>query len=84
MNASSVNHSATEKDRRMNIQNEYLQPRLVAIPKAAQLLGIGRTKTYELIGDGLLDTMNIGGRRLVTLRSIDRLIEQATTQGEAA
>lgn len=68
----------------MKLESEYLQPRLVAIPKAAQLLGIGRTKTYDLISDGLLDTISIGGRRLVTLRSIDRLIEQAITHGEAA
>lgn len=63
--------------------NEYLQPRLVSISKAAELLGIGRTKTYALIDEKLLETVTIGTRRLVTLRSIDKLIEQAA-MGEAA
>lgn len=57
--------------------DDYLQPRLVSIPRAGQLLGIGRTKTYDLISERLLETISIGGRRLVTLRSIDDLIERA-------
>lgn len=67
----------------MDNSNENLQPRLVGIPKAGQLLGIGRTKTYDLISQGLLKTITIGTRRLVTLRSIDHLIEQAA-MGESA
>lgn len=66
----------------MRSEGEYLQPRLVSIPQAGQLLGIGRTKTYDLIDKQALDTINIGGRRLVTLKSIDRLVEKAM-QGAA-
>lgn len=66
----------------MNYSDSHLQPRLVSIPKAAELLGIGRTKTYCLIDEKLLETVTIGTRRLVTLRSIDRLIEQVA-MGEA-
>jgi excisionase family DNA binding protein len=51
--------------------------RLVSVREAARLLGIGITKTYELIADGLLDTVTFGSRRLVTLRSIDALIDGA-------
>lgn len=65
----------------MNSADDYLQPRLVSIPRAGQLLGIGRTKTYDLISERVLETINIGGRRLVTLRSIDGLIEKATIEG---
>lgn len=65
----------------MVLHNEYLQPRLVSVPRAAELLGIGRTKTYDLITENLLETINIGGRRLVTLRSIDRLVESALAAG---
>lgn len=61
----------------MSYSDSHLQPRLVSIPTAAALLSIGRTKTYELISEGLLETVTIGTRRLVTLRSIDSLIEQA-------
>ena len=61
----------------MSYSDSYLQPRLVSIPRAAELLGIGRTKTYSLIDEKLLETISIGTRRLVPLRSIDRLIERA-------
>ena len=61
----------------MSYSDSHLQPRLVSIPKAAALLSIGRTKTYDLIAVKMLETVTIGTRRLVTLRSIDRLIEKA-------
>jgi excisionase family DNA binding protein len=55
----------------------------VSVRQAAALLCIGLTKTYELIAEGLLETVNIGSRRLVTLRSIDALIDSAAN-GQAA
>lgn len=67
----------------MTQAENYLQPRLVSVPNAAAMLSIGRTKTYGLISEGSLETVTIGTRRLVTLRSIDKLIEQAAT-AEAA
>lgn len=67
----------------MTFEEKYLQPRLVGVVKAGQLLAIGRTKTYELISEGFLETLTIGTRRLVALRSIDRLIEQAAMEGAA-
>ncbi|MCI1141938.1 helix-turn-helix domain-containing protein [Sphingomonas sp. WKB10] len=39
----------------------------VPVKDAARTLGIGRTKLYELIGAGQLQTMQIGRRRLVKL-----------------
>jgi hypothetical protein len=35
---------------------------------------LGRTKLYELIGAGYLDTTTIGRRRLVLVRSLRSLI----------
>lgn len=67
----------------MKYSDSSLQPRLVSILKTAELLGIGRTKTYALIADETLETISIGGRRLVTLRSIDNLIESARAGGAA-
>ena len=67
----------------MQYSDSHLQPRLVSIPKAAELLGIGRTKLYAILDERLLETVTIGTRRLVTLRSIDRLIEKAA-MGEVA
>jgi excisionase family DNA binding protein len=51
------------------------------VKQAAHLLGIGLTKTYELISEGILEAVTIGSRRLVTMRSIDALIESAVTNG---
>jgi len=64
----------------MKFSDSHLQPRLVSIPKAAELLGIGRTKLYAILDERLLETVTIGTRRLVTLRSIDRLIEKAAME----
>lgn len=62
---------------------QLVKPRLVGVAQAASILGIGRTKTYELISEQLLDTVTIGTRRLVTVESIDRLIAQANTDQAA-
>jgi hypothetical protein len=46
------------------------------ISEFCRLSGIGRTRVYELIGDGSLDSITIGKRRLIVLDSYRRLIEQ--------
>jgi excisionase family DNA binding protein len=52
---------------------------LCSIPDAAKALGVGRSKLYELIGEGRLETVTIGRRRLVRADSI-----RALALGEAA
>lgn len=56
---------------------------LCSIPDAAHMLGIGRSKTYELINEGLLETFAIGTRRLVKIASVRALVERAA-MSEAA
>lgn len=46
---------------------------LVSIPEAANALGVGRSKLYELIAAGRLETVTIGRRRLVRSSSIHAL-----------
>jgi hypothetical protein len=41
--------------------------------KAARLGGFGLTRCYELINDGTLKTIKVGGMRLVSVASIERL-----------
>lgn len=48
----------------------------VSISSASVSLGIGRTKTYDLINRGVLKTTTIGKRRLVLTSSIRALIEE--------
>ena len=55
------------------------EPVLHSIRKAAELLSIGRSKTYQLISEGRLLTVHIGRRRLVTAESI-----RAIANGETA
>ena len=52
---------------------------LLSIERAAELLSIGRSKTYDLINEGKLLTVTIGRRRLVRADSV-----QAIVRGEAA
>ena len=44
------------------------------IAEACRATGLGRTKLYELIGEGHLDTTTIGRRRLVLVRSLRTLL----------
>jgi excisionase family DNA binding protein len=52
-----------------------MEPVLCSIADAARLLGIGKTKAYELIDCGVLATITIGARRLVKMESIKRLAD---------
>jgi excisionase family DNA binding protein len=52
-----------------------LEPVLVSIPDAARLLGIGKTKCYELLAKGSLSAVTIGSRRLVKLESVKALAD---------
>lgn len=54
------------------------QPLLCSIREATRLLGIGRTKAYELLACGELNSIQIGTRRLVKMESIMAYIERAT------
>jgi len=54
------------------------EPILISIDKAAETLGIGRSKVYELIGQRRLLSVNIGRRRLVRVESV-----RAIANGEA-
>ncbi len=64
--------------------DQDLRPRLVSIAQAADMLGVGRTKLYELLDSGELRAVQIGVRRLVTIASIDGLIERALEADQAA
>ena len=53
-----------------------LEPLTVRIPVAVQLTGIGRSKIYELISAGELDTVKIGASTLITVASLRRLVQK--------
>jgi len=47
-----------------------VEPRLFSVNDTARILGIGRTKLYNLLAKGELASVQIGRRRLVTYHSI--------------
>ena len=53
-----------------------LEPITVRIPVAVQLTGIGRSKLYELIKAGEVETVKVGTATLVKVASLRRLTER--------
>lgn len=51
-------------------------PLCVRINVAARMMGIGRTKLYELIGNGEVDAIKVGKATLVTTASLNAMIER--------
>jgi hypothetical protein len=56
-----------------------IEPLTVRIPVAVQLTGIGRSKLYEMIKSGDVETVKIGTATLVTMASLRRLVERGST-----
>jgi excisionase family DNA binding protein len=46
----------------------------VSLREACQIIGIGRTRLYELINNGELESIRLGGRRLVKIEALRELI----------
>ena len=51
-------------------------PRLVTVPDAARLLGIGRTTAYELIAAGQLEVVHIGRSTRVPTTAVDSFVNR--------
>lgn len=49
-------------------------PLTVTVREALALIGIGRTRFYELVSAGQITTIKIGRRRLVHVDSLRRLV----------
>ena len=48
-----------------------------SIPEAATAISIGRSKLYELIAEGRVETRKIGKRTVIPAASLHRLLEAA-------
>jgi hypothetical protein len=55
-----------------------------SIGESCEATGLSRSKLYELIGAGHIDTITIGRRRLVLVRSLQALLDAAGSSGQAA
>ena len=55
---------------------------LFSVEQTAAILGVGRTKVYELIGTGALGTVKIGSRTLISRAHIDTFVQKLTHGAE--
>ena len=51
-----------------------MKPELVTTAQTRGLLSVKDTKLWQLIGDGMLETVKLDGRRMVVFESIERFI----------
>lgn len=58
-------------------ESHKLKPVTVTINTALEVTGLGRTKLYELIAQGIIKTITIGRRRLVVFSSLEELANNA-------
>ena len=58
----------------------YVEPICVRINDAANMIGVGRTKLYELIAAGELETVKIGKATRVTTASLRELVKRQLVQ----
>ena len=52
---------------------------LLKVEDAARLLGVGRTTFFELIGQGRIQTVRVGRRRLVVRAGLERFVEEISS-----
>ncbi|MCC6478320.1 MAG: helix-turn-helix domain-containing protein [Sphingomonadaceae bacterium] len=55
---------------------QSVEPICVRVNDAARMIGVGRTKLYELIACGELETIKIGKATRITTASLHRLVER--------
>ncbi|WP_422358294.1 helix-turn-helix domain-containing protein [Qipengyuania flava] len=53
-----------------------VEPICVRVNDAARMIGVGRTKLYELISSGELETVKIGKATRITTASLHNLVER--------
>ncbi|MCP3732586.1 helix-turn-helix domain-containing protein [Sphingomonas sp. MG17] len=65
-----------DEERSATAPDEAISPITVRIPVAIKMTGIGRSKLYQLIARGEIDRVKIGTATLITVESLQRLMER--------
>jgi len=55
----------------------------IRVPEAARMLGIGKTKLYELISAREIDVIKVGRATLIVVRSLERFVERQSAAAGA-
>lgn len=58
------------------------KPLAVSPAEAAEMLGLGKTKLYELIAANELASIKIGARRLIRVSAIEDFLDRLGSEGE--
>jgi excisionase family DNA binding protein len=56
-------------------QVQVIEPLAVRIPEACRMIGIGRSKLYELIADGTIEIVKIGTVTVIPVSQLKVLVE---------
>ena len=65
--------------------SESVVPKLALSPQEfASSVGIGLSRTYELLASGELESIKIGKLRRIPMASAERFIQERRTSGDAA
>lgn len=62
----------------MTGKTDILAPLAYSVSEAMHVSSLGRTKLYELINIGSIDTIKIGRRTLIKAASLQKLVENGT------
>lgn len=65
---------------RRNTGVTFVQPLSISVEKAAGIMGIGKTKLYQLIKDNTIRSVFIGRRRLIRVDSVRAFLEMEDGQ----
>ena len=52
----------------------YVRARLLGVNECTQYLNVGRSKIYELLDSGELESVRIGDRRLVPVEALEAFV----------
>jgi excisionase family DNA binding protein len=84
----SVDHIITRRVRRrtsrMNRSEEYMEKLLLSPEKAAEALGVGRSRVYDLMRTRQLLSVRIGKSRRVPAAAVHAYVERLTEQDALA
>jgi len=62
-------------------RGEAMEKKLLTVAEAADMLGLGRSKAYQLVMRGELKSIQIGRARRVPVAALDEFIQRAAAEG---
>ncbi len=84
IDTASIEMTAPNSNRATVVVDCCNQALLISVENAATILGIGRTRTFELVMSNAVTSVKIGRRRLVVRSSLQEFVDQLTeTQSNA-